>query len=63
MDNPNPDATTDVDPAEPDARRRRDAGLPTNEKEPTSRQEEEKKKNIVRSHENEERDRNDQPRD
>ena len=56
MDNPHPDATPDVDPAQPDARRRRDAGLPTNDEEQTSRSEEEKK-NIGWSPENEERDR------
>jgi hypothetical protein len=34
MDNPKPDAATNVHPDEPDARRRRDAGLPTKEEPP-----------------------------
>ena len=53
MDNPNPDATADADPGQPDARKRRDAGLPTDDKEQTPR--EKNRKNIAGSQKNDPR--------
>jgi len=47
MDNPNPDSTTNANPDEPDARQRRDAGLPAQDEEEQPSGPPEDKKNIV----------------